>query len=533
MYRLKSFFMRHWNKVVAAVCAIAIAVTTAVTSFVYAVDDTDTAPFLASHVVPANVDTWQSAPTNLRKLGEAFINTLRTTSANDFFGGLVDDIPTSMVKLITDTAMLYPYCIEPYDDVYYYLDDNGVLKIYDPNVISKSGHSGGAGRNRYVTDSEDFVFSGLYFKDRVDYWSDYYKPKDNVDQYTYSYQSASTKLDKSKRYAFTPYAPVYTDDGGAKTGWGFKSWSGGVYMLPYLVDDDSNGGFPYYSDLYYFIHSKRSSDGVLQIVVESYKLSDNSLVSTTIKDWDTSRLSLGLFWSGGTNILLMGYKSYFDYMGNTSSTQVCSASPSRYLYSGNVGNLTKVDTVSFLANNTGYDTFTPDVNIHDDWGFLVSAKPFDLWINQTDIDVSKIPDDYVITPVGDNIYNYTVTNKTGDTTTINNYITNNYNIPSSDKPDDGGNTGGGTSGNVTVGGDVNVKGDIGVNGSVDINVNVSGGSSSAPTLPSYDDYVNNLPEKNDTLSTYLKTAFDFLPPDILALVLGGVATAIICLIFKR
>lgn len=68
---------------------------------------------------------------------------------------------------------------------------------------------------------------------------------------------------------------------------------------------------------------------------------------------------------------------------------------------------------------------------------------------------------------------------------------------------------------------------------VKVPTSVNGGSSSDPTLPSYDDFVNNLPDNNDTLSSYLRTAFDFLPPDILALVLGGVATAIICLIFKR
>lgn len=349
----------------------------------------------------------------------------------------------------------------------------------------------------YVKSNPDNItISSKGLKNLVDYWSDYYKPKDNVDQYTYSYQSASTKLDKSKRYAFTPYAPVYTDDGGAKTGWGFKSWSGGVYMLPYLVDDDNNGGFPYYSDLYYFIHSKRSSDGVLQIVVESYKLSDNSLVSTVTKDWDTSRLSLGLFWNGGTNINLLGYKSYFDYMGNTSSTQVCAASPSRYLYSGNVGNLTKVDTVSFLANNVGYDTFTPDVNTHDDWGFLVSAKPFDLWINQTDIDVSKIPDDYKITINGDNINDYSITNTSGDTTTINNYVTNNYNIPSSGSSG-GGNTGGSTSGNVTVGGNIDVS------GKVDINVNVTGGSNTSISSPSSDD-VDGIEDGQQSIDDLIK-----------------------------
>ncbi len=60
------------------------------------------------------------------------------------------------------------------------------------------------------------------------------------------------------------------------------------------------------------------------------------------------------------------------------------------------------------------------------------------------IDTTKIPDNYYITVGGDTIYDYNITNPaTGDTTTINNYITNNYTfITNPDNPDNPGSSGG-------------------------------------------------------------------------------------------
>ena len=69
-------------------------------------------------------------------------------------------------------------------------------------------------------------------------------------------------------------------------------------------------------------------------------------------------------------------------------------------------------------------------------GYYYSNTP--IVISYT-IDTTKIPDNYYITVGGDTIYDYNITNpSTGDTTTINNYITNNYTfITNPDNPDIG------------------------------------------------------------------------------------------------
>lgn len=326
----------------------------------------------------------------------------------------------------------------------------------------------------YVNSNPDNItISSKGLKNLVDYWSDYYKPKDNVDQYTYGYQLASKK-DKSSSgwFSFSPDAPVYTDDGGARTGWGFKGWQGGVYLLPYIVDDDLSA---YYCQYYIFVHFKRSDDG-LTLVADQYSLSDNSLYRSQSVAWDTSKMSVGFDFTYAGDFRLHCFSSYFDYLADKASNDyiVCSGK----FYSGSVTDLSSSDGVNFVRGRIS--TFTPDVNSKDDYGFIISADPFDLWINQTDIDVSKIPDDYKITINGDNINDYSITNTSGDTTTINNYVTNNYNIPSSGSSG-GGNTGGSTSGNVTVGGNIDVS------GKVDINVNVTGGSNTSISSPSSDD----------------------------------------------
>lgn len=79
--------------------------------------------------------------------------------------------------------------------------------------------------------------------------------------------------------------------------------------------------------------------------------------------------------------------------------------------------------------------------VADDVGYYYSNTP--IVVSYT-IDTTKIPDNYYITVGGDTIYDYNITNPaTGDTTTINNYITNNYTfITNPDNPDNPGSSGG-------------------------------------------------------------------------------------------
>lgn len=320
-------------------------------------------------------------------------------------------------------------------------------------------------------DIKDITVSSKGLKNIIDYWSDYYKPKDNIDQFTYSYQDAANKQGKGNYYRFSPYAPVYIDTAGTSSGWGSHAWTGGAYYLPFLSDDDKGD---YYSEKYYHIYSTRD-DGTLKICIDTYLLKDNSLAQSNSYAWDTSRMNVGLAFFNNAYYLQF-YKSYFDYKSNTNSYSNIYFSSA--LSTGLVTSGVSITPQYFLQNLAGYTTFTPDTDTVDDYGFIISSSPFELWANQTGLDVSKIPDDYKVTISGDNFYDYSITNSSGDTTTINNYITNNYNVPSDGKDDSGS---GGTSGNVTVGGNIDVS------GKVDINVNVTGGSNTNISSPSPDD----------------------------------------------
>lgn len=179
-----------------------------------------------------------------------------------------------------------------------------------------------------------------------------------------------------------------------------------------------------------------------------------------------------------------------------------------------------------------------------DVGFFISNEPIEF---RYTFDTEKIPDTYYITVNGDTVYDYSITNpETGDTSTINEYITNNYTYITNNPGGGGGS--GTTGGNVNVGGNVGVNGSVNVGGEVkfggdvkvdvspvDINVNVnqSGGAGEPPEIGGLDDLAEYLPEKSPVINDYLKIFFDTLPPELLGLILAGVAVAVIKLIFRR
>lgn len=97
----------------------------------------------------------------------------------------------------------------------------------------------------------------------------------------------------------------------------------------------------------------------------------------------------------------------------------------------------------------------------------------------------------------------------------------------------GGSSNGENSGNVGNGG---IKGDITVSGNVDvniivpdINININGGATSMPDF----DVVENLPEAPQNFIDYLQTLFDFLPGQVLALIVAAIACAVFCRIWGR
>lgn len=176
------------------------------------------------------------------------------------------------------------------------------------------------------------------------------------------------------------------------------------------------------------------------------------------------------------------------------------------------------------------DIFTCAEGNTCDFGFLISSEQF---TTTYQFDTTRLPVNSTVTISGDSVYDYSITdNSTGETSTIYNYVTNNYNYPETS----GGNTSGGNGGGA-VGGDITVGGQVDVGGKVDVNVNVNGNgngvSADMPDMNAVDDYLNSALDESTGIRKLLKEFFGFLP-DALVVLLGiGLAAAIVARIFGR
>ena len=397
-----------------------------------------------------------------------------------------------------------------------------------------------------VDEKNNPVVSGsAYKRDVVDYWSEYYKPHPNSSQYIYSYQSNESDVGKNNLYFFNPTPPVYVNND-----WGKKQyWTGGVYVLPFYQDDDLSEGTLYPDRYVYFHTSGTSKEGNLNICLDIYNLSDNKLISSFSAPWDIVKcpyVSWELLNLRFYRVIL--YPTYLDYMSGSNKKYLRPDITTDYGYFYG-GKYVKYKLIDSLLQST---TFTPDTNKNDDWGYIMSNEPFQLFANQAQIDYDKIPDNYTITINGDTIYDYDITNPdTGDHGTVNYYITNNYTLPENGSKDDTkDDSGSGTvSGNVTVGGKVDVSGKIEIDTKpIDININVNGGGSgssgsgdvsSSPEGVEFDqdvslnNYYGWMQEQTTGFSGFMKNFFSWLPDPIVIMLCAGFALVILARFLGR
>lgn len=398
--------------------------------------------------------------------------------------------------------------------------------------------------NHNADDNNKFQITGKAFKDVVADYNSRYSPMDNPEQFIWSYNSdnsvTKTKQYRSQRFYFFPQVPVYAGSSGT---WGNQKWTD-FYLIGFAIDDISG---VYYGKYYVHVYTK-NENGSVSLITDYYSLSDGSLYQTKKGTWDIGNYPyLSMHYATGSSMFsFRGYKSASAYYGDVTSswkTIVTSNVAMPLFASDNSGTL---EFTKYVA----LPSFTPDTNKSDDYGFICSSKQFELFANQTGIDFQKIPDNYIITINGDTIYNYLITDpSTGNSTTINKFIINNYIIPGKidiDEPIDPPyireDPNVILSGNVKVDGEINIKADpIQIKTDpIDINVNVnqgggSGGSGSSGTSEHVDisGYLDTLPEQSQTLTDYLKIFFDFLPPQLLAVLLGGIGAAVLCRVLGR
>ena len=398
--------------------------------------------------------------------------------------------------------------------------------------------------NHNADDNNKFQITGKAFKDVVADYNSRYSPMDNPEQFIWSYNSdnsvTKTKQDRSQRFYFFPQVPVYAGSSGT---WANQKWTD-FYLIAFAIDDISG---VYYGKYYVHVYTK-NENGSVSLITDYYSLSDGSLYQTKKGTWDIGNYPyLSMHYATGSSMFsFRGYKSASAYYGDVTSSW-------KTIVTSNVAMPLSASDNSGTLEFTKYvalPSFTPDTNKSDDYGFICSSKPFELFANQTGIDFQKIPDNYIITINGDTIYNYPITDpSTGNSSTINNLIINNYIIPGKidiDEPIDPPyireDPNVILSGNVKVDGEINIKADpIQIKTDpIDINVNVnqgggSGGSGSSGTSEHVDisGYLDTLPEQSQTLTDYLKIFFDFLPPQLLAVLLGGIGAAVLCRVLGR
>ncbi|MCM1168087.1 MAG: hypothetical protein NC401_19050 [Ruminococcus sp.] len=484
--------------------------------------------------------SWDDVSEDAKALGQAYLDILKSTSVGDYFKN-VTDIPISWLKLASDGA----FALSPLSGVFYLLNSGGELEVEN---TTSSSHGG---RHRVGTEQGDVVIDSKTYKDYINTANKHYSPKNCMQYISYRTSDYSPKI---MLYSSGVYPNCFFEQG----------WRDGCYYTPFYFD----GTDYYYTPYVYHDYLKLNDSGDTEYHSDVENKAEPNL-GIDERVWTSSYLKSTSYiciypFVNTSNSCYAIYTSYNNFLNNNGwqfgSNFVFGGSSSFGKYYKN-GDMTasgvyinsSVSSTIYGYKPSSFDEKYPDLT-NIDVGFFISNEPIEFTYN---IDTEKLPDTYYITVSGDTIYDYSITNpETGDSSTINEYITNNYIINNNGGDDNNGS--GSAGGNVAVGGNVGVNGSVNVGGNVDVNVGVdvspieigvdvppidinvnvnqSGAGESGgdpPELSGVDDYVDYLPEKSPVISEYLKIFFDTLPPELLSLILAGVATAIIILIFRR
>ena len=491
-------------------------------------------------LVDSAYTSWSEVPEAGIQLVQSYVDLFKST---DLKGAVksIEDIPISWLKMVGTTQ----YVLSPFPTVAYILNESGVLEV------EKSTHGGFGGRHRVGNEHDDIVVDSDILKKAINTANNEYSPK-STGKYI-SYRTDEWYKTKEENYCLLP---LYNG------GFCGERWSE-IYLMPFYTDGEDR----YYSEfqLHFYLERVDNENGdgwTTTFAVEwfsNFDDIDEKKGSYVIKEGMTSPeyVYLSSVIDIFQRICLFSYPSLSNALERSHSGQFqklinFNSDFMRYYKSGDLSTyITVNNTSNYFGQHFRYEYSKHDSSCiygsSDDIGYYYSNTP--IMFSYSNIDTSKIPDSYYITVNGDTIYDYSITNPdTGQSSTINEYITNNYTYITNNNPGGDGSGSGTTGGNVTVGGNIGVNGSVNVGGEVnvgvdvspiDINVNVSGNGGAGesggepPEIGGLDDLVGYLPEKSPAISQYLEIFFDTLPPELLALILAGVAVAVIKLIFRR
>ena len=487
----------------------------------------------SSGFVDYYIEDWEHVPDDLSELIKAYQAYCRSEGLSDYFSN-ISNIPKSWAKFSVDLG----FAISPVPNVFYYLGEDGSLWRDD----TEASHPGGSSTHgKHRAGSGDLVLPSQTLKDIIDTDTSY-SPKTTSNKISYrseAYFLTGDNLLSSRSPALTLYDI---------TRGGFLTGKSVIYMLPFYTDG-TNSYYNRYQLRFSLVTSGKNEHGntLITLTLDCFDLFSNdintSIQTVELGQFDSTSLYIHLTALEGDFLRFWFYSSILNYMnrsaGNGFSGPRLENSEFYYLssnlqsyvdvYRGNLAS-------SFCKNYTTHNS-NSIYGDSDDIGYFYSSNFISVAHN---VDTSRIPDDQNITINGNVIYDWSITNpETGETTTINNFIENNYYY--GDGNGSGSGSGGSVGCDVNVGGNVSVDGNINVGGEVDINVNVnvnggynggSGGSDGSFDYPDTD-LIDNLPEAPQGFLAYLTVLFDFLPPSVLALIVGGIAAAIFCRIWGR
>ena len=545
MNKVISAFKKHWDKAVAVFCVVAIVVVTSVSFSSSAsadvIEDNDHMDF----------------ETDLNKvLTKAILGMDWSEVVAEYFDVFYETISLNYWNVNTSLFPQYGDDGLFTDD---YLSENG--KKYDGYYMSPpidwdqfvlyAQERRKSELDSSTLDSNDYVKKNnvdpvkITTDDLKKIYTDYslmYAPMPTPSQYLYNYQSATGTKQTGGYYEFAPYAPLWRSGLGFGADIGSKGgWKKDCYVLPYIYDDDVGSTY-YFSGYWHFTIE----------VDEFYKATYTCDFVSLLGDEDTTSNHLSqsheyrayalkvvngawLYCYTSDTYYVQGSLNMNSGQGTVVNAPVAKTT---YAVSGKLSDLVKQN----FGNMLRASTFTPATNKTDDWGYIMSETPFELFKDQTSIDFSRIPNNYTITINGDTIYDYSITNPdTGDSTTIKKYIDDDYDFPQvpdvPDVPDPGDDSG--TGGKVEVSGKIDVSGKV----DVDVNVNVNSGSSSNPDPGDYidpgtvdtnlDHYLEQVPELSKGFIDYLKDFFAWLPDEIYGLIILGLVVMIFCRLAGR
>ena len=303
-------------------------------------------------------------------------------------------------------------------------------------LLGRSDRSGGGGRVR-VESAADVKISGKTFSEICDQLAEQYAP--DLDT-----QYISWKNEKNPN--FRNFLSFYNAGTFCNNDW-YE-----CYAVPFIYDGTNYyyGAFQYH---YYQVDSYLKMDRYDNMAVYADGL-DGYTPVTAYHDVDLAtyryvalRLTGGKHedcssgvCSGFANYL-QGYKTYADY--------IAAGDAGEYLYIERSGYSYYYKYACDYIATDGYTYFCPfddmecdalepfigfsakgsteEKDLSTDWdiGYYVSNQFIDFH-GYDFIDPTKIDPNATVTPSGSNVYEYFITNSDGHTTTINNYITNNY-----------------------------------------------------------------------------------------------------------